>query len=82
MELLNKTESEFDPDFALLSQDIKVKEEEDGTKKIEVRLKCPNENRSGKEVIVNIFESNGTLCPLKALGFIDYITLQEHGLAC
>jgi integrase len=65
-ELLNKTESEFDPDFALLSQDITVKEEEGGTKKIEVRLKCPKEDRSGKEVIVDIFESNGTLCPVKA----------------
>jgi hypothetical protein len=65
-ELLNKQEGEFDPDFALLGKDVRVKTEEAGTRRIEVRLKCPKENRSGKEVVVDIFESGGTLCPVKA----------------
>jgi hypothetical protein len=35
-------------------------------RRIEIKLKCPKENRSGKEVTVDIFESGGTLCPVKA----------------
>jgi hypothetical protein len=65
-ELLSKTESEFDPDFTLLGRDIQVKTEEDGLKKLVVKLKCPKESRDGKEVYVDIFESGGTLCPVKA----------------
>jgi hypothetical protein len=65
-ELLNKVEGEFDPDFALLGKDIKVKNEGNNMKKIEIKLKCPKENRSNKAVVVDIFESGGTLCPVKA----------------
>jgi hypothetical protein len=65
-ELLCRVESEFDPDFTLLNQDIKVKSDELGAKSLEVKLKCPKENRNGKAVMVDIFESGGTLCPVKA----------------
>jgi hypothetical protein len=65
-ELLCRVESEFEPDFTLLNQDIKVKSDELGAKSLEVKLKCPKENRNGKAVMVDIFESGGTLCPVKA----------------
>jgi hypothetical protein len=65
-ELLNKVEGEFDPDFALLGKDIKVKNEGNNRKKIEIKLKGPKENRSNKAVVVDILECGGTLCPVKA----------------
>jgi hypothetical protein len=65
-ELLCKQEAQFDPDFELLTKDVKLKTTEDGTKALEVKLKCPKENRTGKAVLVDIFESKGSLCPVKA----------------
>jgi hypothetical protein len=61
-ELLNRVEG----DFALLGRDVKVKTDSEMKRRIEIKLKCPKENRSGKVVIVDIFESGGTLCPVKA----------------
>jgi hypothetical protein len=65
-ELLCKVETTFDPDFALLGEDIKLKEGVDKVRILEVKLKCPKENRTGKAVIIDIFETGGTLCPVKA----------------
>jgi hypothetical protein len=65
-ELLCRLESEFDPDFALLGKDVKLKEGADGVLALEVKLKCPKESKSGKVVVVDIFASGGTLCPVKA----------------
>jgi hypothetical protein len=65
-ELLCRLESEYDPDFVLLRKDVKVKEGDDGINIIEVKLKSPKENKSGKAVLIDIFESKGSLCPVKA----------------
>jgi hypothetical protein len=65
-ELLCKVESEFDPDFTLLNKDVRVKADSSGARSLEVKLKCPKESRDGKTVTVDIFESGGTLCPVKA----------------
>jgi hypothetical protein len=65
-ELLYRVEAEFDPDFTLLNQDIRVKTDELGVRSLEVKLKCPKENKNGKAIMVDIFESGGTLCPVKA----------------
>jgi hypothetical protein len=65
-ELLCRVESEFDPDFTLLNKDVKIKTDASGTRSLEVKLKCPKESRNEKVVIVDIFESGGTLCPVKA----------------
>jgi hypothetical protein len=64
-ELLCKIESQFDPDFALLARDVKIKEVEGG-KVLEVKLKCPKESKTDKAVVIDIFESGGSLCPIKA----------------
>ena len=67
-ELLCKTETEFDPDFTLLTEDVKIREgkEKGEDRYLEVTLKCPKENRTGKAVVVEVYESKGTLCPVKA----------------
>jgi hypothetical protein len=64
--LLCQVKSEFDPDFTLLNQDVKIKTDELGAKSLEVKLKCPKENRNGKVVIIDIFKLGGTLCPMNA----------------
>ncbi len=33
---------------------------------MQVKLKCPKENQTGKAVIVELYETKGTLCPVKA----------------
>jgi hypothetical protein len=65
-ELLCKKESQFDPDFELLAWDVRIKESGNGDKILEIKLKCPKENRTGKAVLIDIFESKGSLCPVKA----------------
>jgi hypothetical protein len=65
-ELLCKIETEFDPDFALLGKDIVTKTEAEGKQVIEITLKSSKENKSGKAVIIDIFETGGALCPIKA----------------
>jgi integrase len=65
-ELLSKTESQFDPDFALLGKDIKLKKMAEGKRILELTLKCPKENKTGKAVVIDIFETEGALCPIKA----------------
>ena len=68
-EILCRTETEFDPDFTLLAEDVWLTENKDEhrTEKIlMVKLKCPKEDRAGKAVIVELHETRGTLCPKKA----------------
>ena len=67
-ELLCKTETEYDPDFTLLAEDVKVRcnGNKSGEKFLEVKLKCPKESTTGKATIVEVYESKGTLCPVKA----------------
>jgi hypothetical protein len=67
-EILCRAESFFDPDFSLLSEDIEVKREKEGDCKefLKVTLKCPKESKVGKAIVIEVFETNGTLCPVKA----------------
>jgi hypothetical protein len=67
-ELLCRIESEYDPDFTLLAEDMKVKNMEGAEqgKVLEIKLKCPKESKVGKAVIIDLFETQGTLCPVKA----------------
>jgi len=65
-ELLCRSESEFDPDFDLLSEDITVTEDEKGRGKLSVKLKCPKENKTGIETIVDVFQTDNATCPVKA----------------
>jgi hypothetical protein len=67
-EILTRLESEFDPDFTLLSQDIVLenRSQEEGGRRLVVKLKSPKENKNGKAVIVEVYETQGVLCPIKA----------------
>ena len=67
-ELLCRTESSFDPDFDLLTDDISMSTEKtkEGLRIISVTLKCPKENKANKKTVIDIFESKGHLCPVKA----------------
>jgi len=68
-ETLSKAEGYFDPAFTLLSRDIKIKQIIVGKTKekiLEVKLKSPKEDKTGKTIIVDIYESHGLLCPVKA----------------
>jgi hypothetical protein len=61
-ELLAEKADEYDPNFTCLAKDVVM---EEGT--IQVRLKSPKEDRSGKDVIVDIFRNNGDCCPVRAV---------------
>jgi len=65
-EILAKQESSFDPDFTLLTGEVTVVVEEKGNKRLSVKLKSPKEDRTGKVVIVDIHETRGSLCPIRA----------------
>lgn len=64
-EILSKTESTFDPRHTLLTRDVKVSDFE-GTKILNILLKNPKELKKGKSTVVDVYQSNGPLCPVKA----------------
>ena len=67
-EILARQEREFDPDFTLLTEDVKLKQEggSDSDNFLEIKIKCPKENKTGKATIIDVYETKGTLCPVKA----------------
>ena len=65
-ELLSKEEGRFDPIFTLLDEDLKIIEESSGSV-IQVRVKWPKEEKQGREFTVEVFETKGVNCPVKAL---------------
>ena len=68
-ETLSRAEGYFDPCFTLLRRDIRIKEIKVGKeteKIIQVRIKSPKEDRTGKEILVDVYESGGILCPVRA----------------
>jgi len=65
-ELLCKTESFFDPHYSLLTENVTISSDRQGKRTIHVKLNCPKEQRNGKSVIVDIFESGCSICPIKA----------------
>lgn len=68
-EILSRNESFYDPDFTLMVGDIRITEftgTSSTMKVLEVTVKSPKESRVGKDVIVDVFEAPGSLCPLKA----------------
>ena len=69
-EILCKKKRKFDPDFSLLDSDVIVKDtpyKKSTVRTIQLRLKSPKEDRIGKGKIIDIYESPGPLCPVKAL---------------
>ena len=67
-ELLSREEDWFDKRTTLLDRDIKlVKDEEDGKQVLLIWLKWPKEDKIGKGVEVEVFETNSEICQVKAL---------------
>jgi hypothetical protein len=64
-ELLCGREGQFDPDYTLLTEDV-TECLNSVNKMLSIRLKCPKETKSASPTIVDVFESKGPLCPVKA----------------
>ena len=64
-ELVSKTESCFDPDHTLLTRDVQLNKTASGSS-LSVTLKCPKEKKAGEGTIVDVFEAEGPLCPVRA----------------
>ena len=64
-ELVSKTESTFDPDNTLLTENLKMVGEA-GNRWLEITLKCPKEKKAGRPTIIDVFETGGPLCPVMA----------------
>jgi len=68
-ELLARSSTIFDPDFTLLGQDAKIQHcliDGRQTKCIEIRVKNPKESKAGSIAIIDVFETGGQTCPVKA----------------
>ncbi len=78
-EILAKTESTFDPNFTLLTEDITLTSC-NGQETLHVKLKCPKESKSAAPTIVDIFQNAGKICPIKAFRKWYYLKYREKGL--
>ena len=63
--ILAQAESTFDPDFTLLGADLTVSGT-DGHTTLHVRLKCPKESRAAAAVVVDIYQNDSQICPVRA----------------
>ena len=68
-ELLAAGKSTYDPFCTLLETDLVIKEtyiDKEKVKLMQVTLKTEKTNTSGKHTLVDVYESKGHLCPVKA----------------
>jgi len=67
-ELLARNESVFDPAFTLLAEDVKVVREGTGgqDEAVQFMLKHPKEEKIGKAVLVEVYQSRADICPVRA----------------
>jgi hypothetical protein len=65
-ELLSKHEATFDPDFTLLTKDIKLSTDHKGSTTVQITLKCPKEAKNATPTVVDVFQNDGPICPVKA----------------
>jgi len=65
-ELLTQLESTFDPEFTLLTKDVTWSTNQEGQTTLHVCLKCPKETKTAAPTIVDIYQNDGPLCPIKA----------------
>ena len=68
-ELLCRQKSEFDPAFTLLRDDIKVTADSSGQglETVQVRLKAPKERKDNRAVIVDVYQADTSICPVRAV---------------
>jgi len=65
-ELLCRDETSFDPRLSLLTENVKTVKD-DGQEVVQVWLKWPKENKTGGEFVVEVFPSDNSHCPVRAL---------------
>jgi integrase len=75
-ELLSKHEATFDPDFTLLAKNVSTSTDKHGRVTIHVHLKCPKETKSATPTLVDVFQSDGDICPVKA--FLTWSKLRSR----
>jgi hypothetical protein len=68
-EILTKESKTCDPDFTLLGQDVRMTSSSSSSgpgRRLSFYLKSPKEDKIGKTVVVDIYETLGSTCPVKA----------------
>ena len=66
-ELLCRAESQFNPAYTLLHEDVVlVADKESNGHTLQFKIKSPKEDKKGKAVIVDIFQSRADICPIAA----------------
>jgi hypothetical protein len=69
-EILCTRETEYDPDFTLLEDDIRIKkfQRDNGPegRVLQFAIKHPKEDKLGRVVMVDVYETGGPTCPAKA----------------
>jgi hypothetical protein len=78
-EILAKTESTFDPNFTLLTEDATMTSS-NGQDILHIKLKCPKESKSAAPTVVDIFQNAGKICPIKAFSKWYNLRRRELGL--
>ena len=79
-ETLARLEQSFDPAFTLLYKDLELKEiniEGKPEKVLQLHIKSPKEDRIGASSYVDVYETGGLLCPVRA-----YLKWIETGPPC
>jgi hypothetical protein len=79
-EILCRTESTFDPDFDLLSNDVSFSTDKLGKVTAHFTLKCPKESKDSKVTTVDLFQNDGPLCPIAAIKLWTNGTIQKNNL--
>jgi hypothetical protein len=75
-EILSKHESTYDPDFTLLTRDVSWSRDNSSDTIIHVSLKCPKEAKSAAPTVVDLYQNNGPLCPVRA--FLTWFKLKPR----
>ena len=67
-ELLSRARSEFDPAFVLLRRDIAITTDSEfqGKETVQVRVKAPKERKDNRAVIVDVYQADTNICPVRA----------------
>jgi hypothetical protein len=67
-ELLSRNTACYDPAYTLLRRDIRHIVSETGGAEVQIKLKAPKENKLRTEIIVDVFQTDTELCPVRAVG--------------
>jgi hypothetical protein len=68
-ELLCRAAATFDPACNLLREDVTVVDDVrgEGRSMVQVRVKMPKEDRKGEQFVVDVFQNDSDICPVRAV---------------